>query len=240
MEGSGIALPAVIQKNLSTFTWVFSGQSASSRQSGMSWSSATGSITMPERICAPTSEPFSTTTMLRSALSCFSLIAAERPEGPAPTITTSNSMDSRGGNSSLLMIFLGPVQNGSNLPVVSDFCGEDNHRNAFHRGAMRRKLPAMSQPAPEPAPNVTQLLAFYLEAGVDCALGVEPVDRLAEPEPARAPAQREAPPTPAAKPMLAAPMLSGLAEPPPAPDAAIASARELARTAPTLEVLRDL
>ena len=34
---------------------------------------------------------------LRSALSCFSRIAAARPDGPAPTITTSNSMDSRGG-----------------------------------------------------------------------------------------------------------------------------------------------
>src|ERR1700757_5121778 len=95
----------------------------------------------------------------------------------------------------------------------------------------------MSMPSPEPAPNVSQLLAFYLEAGVDCALGDEPVDRLAEPEPA--PPPRAAPPTPLARPVPAAPMLSGLAEPP-APDAAIASARELARTAPTLEVLRDL
>ena len=33
---------------------------------------------------------------------------AERPDGPAPTITTSNSMDSRGGNSSLLMIWSRP------------------------------------------------------------------------------------------------------------------------------------
>ena len=97
----------------------------------------------------------------------------------------------------------------------------------------------MSLPTPEPAPNVAQLLAFYLEAGVDCALGDEPVDRLAEPEPPPAPAARETPPAPMARPMPAAPMLSGLAEPP-TPDAAIASARELARTAPTLEVLRDL
>ena len=35
---------------------------------------------------------------------------------------------------------------------------------------------------PEPAPNIRQLLAFYLEAGVDCALGAEPVNRLADPE----------------------------------------------------------
>ena len=96
----------------------------------------------------------------------------------------------------------------------------------------------MSLPTPDPAPNAAQLLAFYLEAGVDCALGDEPVDRLSEPEPAPAPVVREAPPAPIARP-VSAPMLSGLAEPP-APDAAIASARELARTAPTLEVLRDL
>ena len=81
---------------------------------------------------------------------------------------------------------------------------------------------------PEPAPTLQQLLAFYLEAGVDCALGDEPVDRLSEPEPAPAPAVREAPPAPIARPAAATPMLSGLAEPP-APDAAIASARELAR-----------
>jgi uracil-DNA glycosylase len=97
----------------------------------------------------------------------------------------------------------------------------------------------MSQASPDPAPTVAQLLAFYLEAGVDCALGDEPVNRLADPDLAPAPSPREAPPPPVARPMPA-PMLSGLAEPPPAPDAAIASARELARTAPTLEVLREL
>ena len=63
----------------------------------------------------------------------------------------------------------------------------------------------MSQPSPEPAPNVAQLLAFYLEAGVDCALGEEPVNRLAEPDLAPAPAPREAPPAPIARPMPAAP-----------------------------------
>ena len=35
---------------------------------------------------------------------------------------------------------------------------------------------------PEPAPNIRQLLAFYLEAGVDCALAEDPVDRLSEPD----------------------------------------------------------
>ena len=98
----------------------------------------------------------------------------------------------------------------------------------------------MSMPAPDPAPTIAQLLAFYMEAGVDCALGDEPVNRLADPDLAAAPPPREAPAQPIARPVPAAPLLSGLAEPPPAPDAAIASARELARTAPTLEVLREL
>ncbi len=98
----------------------------------------------------------------------------------------------------------------------------------------------MAMPLPEPSPTVAELLAFYLEAGVDCALGEEPLDRLAEPDLAPAPAPRDIPRTPIARPVMAAPMLSGLAEAPPAADAAIASARELARTAPTLEVLRDL
>jgi len=96
----------------------------------------------------------------------------------------------------------------------------------------------MSLSAPDPAPNVAQLLAFYLEAGVDCALGEEPVNRLADPDRAPPP-PREAPPPPA-RPMPVAPVLTGFSEGPPAPDAAIASARELARTAPTLEALRDL
>jgi DNA polymerase len=94
---------------------------------------------------------------------------------------------------------------------------------------------------PEPAPTLQQLLAFYLEAGVDCALGDAPINRLEEPEPV---------PVAAAPRPLAA--LNPLRSPPVAmpsvprseiavaPDAAIASAREAARTAPTLEALRSL
>jgi DNA polymerase len=102
------------------------------------------------------------------------------------------------------------------------------------------------QMMPEPAPTIHELLAFYQEAGVDCALGEEPVNRLAEPEttpPTREtpPPAREAapPPAPTARAMPSPlPLIRG--EPPPAPDAAIASAREAARTAPTLEALRAL
>jgi uracil-DNA glycosylase family 4 len=91
---------------------------------------------------------------------------------------------------------------------------------------------------PEPAPTVQQLLAFYLEAGVDCALGEVPANRLADPdlvaEPrvAAAPPQRILPPPPPAPSPRADAMV--------APEAAIASAREAARTAPTLEALRTL
>jgi len=92
---------------------------------------------------------------------------------------------------------------------------------------------------PEPTPTVRELLAFYLEAGVDCALGEEPVNRLAEPETMPAAPEAAAPPAPPARAMPAPlPLIRG--EPPPAPDAAIASAREAARTAPTLEALRAL
>ena len=94
---------------------------------------------------------------------------------------------------------------------------------------------------PEPAPTIRQLLAFYLEAGVDCALADEPIDRLADPgiapttvamasEPRQSPTMRTLPAaTPVSRSEIA-----------PAPEAAISSAREAARTAPSLEALRAL
>jgi uracil-DNA glycosylase family 4 len=92
---------------------------------------------------------------------------------------------------------------------------------------------------PDPAPTLQQLLAFYLEAGVDCALTDAPVNRLIDPD--MVPAARELPnpvrtipaPMPAATP-------AARNEKAPAPEIAITSAREAARTAPTLEALRDL
>ena len=86
-----------------------------------------------------------------------------------------------------------------------------------------------------------QLLAFYLEAGVDCALTDEPVDRLAEPDavPRRARRARRAPPRVVREIPAATPPVPR-SETAVAPEAAIASAREAARTAPTLEALRAL
>jgi uracil-DNA glycosylase family 4 len=93
---------------------------------------------------------------------------------------------------------------------------------------------------PDPAPTVQQLLAFYLEAGVDCALTDEPVNRLSDPDIA-IPAAGETASTPVSKPVrMAAAIPAAPGEAAPAPEAAVLSAREAARTAPTLEVLRDL
>jgi uracil-DNA glycosylase family 4 len=93
---------------------------------------------------------------------------------------------------------------------------------------------------PEPAPNIRQLLAFYLEAGVDCALAEEPVDRLAEPDMLPAPVVRETAPPRAVREIPVAIPAVPRSEIAPAPEAAIASAREAARTAPSLEALRAL
>lgn len=93
---------------------------------------------------------------------------------------------------------------------------------------------------PEPHPSVAQLLAFYLEAGVDCALMDEPVNRLSDDLPVPARELSDAGPK--------RPPLTGMPPPPPrpparvdvAPDVAIAAARDAARTAPSLEVLRGM
>src|SRR5438477_1145573 len=90
---------------------------------------------------------------------------------------------------------------------------------------------------PDPVPTVEQLLAFYMEAGVDCALSEQPVNRLSVPD--IIPAPRET--------TITQPVRTISAAIPPAraaavlaPEAAILSAREAARTAPTLEALRAL
>lgn len=95
---------------------------------------------------------------------------------------------------------------------------------------------------PDPVPSLRQLLAFYVDAGVDCALAEDPINRMLDDAPE--PAAREAAPEPRAivKPALHAPPPPTLAfgAPPASPDAAIISAREAAATAPSLDVLREL
>jgi DNA polymerase len=87
-----------------------------------------------------------------------------------------------------------------------------------------------------------ELLAFYLEAGVDTPVGEEPVDRFADDTPAVAspePADAAAP-LPPERPRASAPAapplpLGGVLPP---PDAAAVAAREAVRSIATLEELR--
>jgi uracil-DNA glycosylase family 4 len=94
---------------------------------------------------------------------------------------------------------------------------------------------------PDRARAARELLAFYLEAGVDALLGEAPVDRFAggEPvprsEPERIPVARRPPhPSPASG-------AGGTAvAAPPAPEAAVMAARAAAKTAATLAELRTI
>jgi uracil-DNA glycosylase len=98
-------------------------------------------------------------------------------------------------------------------------------------------MPVTSSMKPDPAPTVQQLLAFYLEAGVDCTLTEELVNRLSDPDITPGPGEIiPARPISSAPAAIPAVRMEATA----APEAAIASAREAARTAPSLEVLRGL
>src|SRR5262245_57006940 len=97
-----------------------------------------------------------------------------------------------------------------------------------------------------------ELLAFYLEAGVDAVLGEEPIDRLAgdraavpvpEPAPSNAEVTAVARPLPSLPPKGSAvrPGPAGpSASPPPSPEAAVMAAREAARSAASLADLRAI
>ena len=90
---------------------------------------------------------------------------------------------------------------------------------------------------PDRAPTIRELLDFYLEAGVDCALVEAPADRLAAEEQPTAAVKPISAPPPPSKPAAAVAPRGDLA---PSPDVAISSARDTARTAPTLEALRAM
>ncbi len=108
-----MALLAVRKTTASSSTRPSTGQPASS-QSGISSLMATGSSTAPEKLCAPTSDPFSIMTIIISSRGnispCFRPFstawlwalrrfmrcrAAARLPGPAPTNRTSTSICSR-------------------------------------------------------------------------------------------------------------------------------------------------
>ena len=81
--------------------------------------------------------------------------------------------------------------------------------------------------------SARDLIAFYLEAGVDCALSDEPLNRLSE----ELAAEEKAPLKPAQFRMANTASARVTAEPAPAPDLAIATARELAPQAKSLDEL---
>lgn len=98
----------------------------------------------------------------------------------------------------------------------------------------------------ERLPTPQELLAFYVEAGVDCALEETPVNRLADEMPAPAP-QTAAPvieraPPERGLPERALPQAAAIPAPTaaPPPEAAMMAAREAAGSAATLDDLRGL
>jgi DNA polymerase len=96
---------------------------------------------------------------------------------------------------------------------------------------------------PDRAPTVRELLTFYLEAGVDCALMDEPANRLSDDDAVvvREAAQPSASIAPAPlAPRMQVPMPPARSDIAPPPEVAVQSARDAARTAPSLAVLRTL
>jgi DNA polymerase len=90
-----------------------------------------------------------------------------------------------------------------------------------------------------------ELLAFYLEAGVDAVLGETAVDRFADPVavPIEPPAQAAPRPAEASRPALDRSRPTPAAAPTPAPlspDTAVMAAREEAKNAKTLDALRSI
>ncbi len=121
--------PSVSTTNRSRETGVSSGAPLAF-QSGISSFRPRGSITAPDRMWAPISEPFSNTATESSdpasAASCFSRIAADRPAGPPPTITTSYCIDSRVGAPAVSSA-IGTLQGG----VQSAGCSEVRLKHPF-------------------------------------------------------------------------------------------------------------
>ncbi len=141
-------------------------------------------MTAPERICAPTSPPFSTTQTVVSGWSCFRRMAAARPAGPAPTITTSNSIASR-----------------------SDICFSPccQNRNETHRAPSPGGC-TFGNRRRERAMDALAALALQIEWGADEALAEHALDRrVARPA---APAVRPAATAAAPPPVAAAPAMA--------------------------------
>src|SRR5215468_7419933 len=213
-----------------------------------------GSITAPERICAPTSDPFSTTTTVVSGEICLSRIAAASPAGPAPTITTSNSIASRAGRSSALIGF----SQARRLSYASATTVTTNRewstpftppgQEALLRHCADHGAAMISTDRKAAA---RELLDFYREAGVDALLEETPTDRFASDQASAAPAARAEVARPKAEASAAATARSvparerelasrAAAAVPTSPDAAVMAARAAAKSAASLVELRAM
>jgi uracil-DNA glycosylase family 4 len=111
--------------------------------------------------------------------------------------------------------------------------------HVYRHAAIQAAIVLRSAMTSDSAKAAAELLAFYRDAGVDMALGDEPINRLADrvgvtrnsPYPAPDRLQRSEPPLAAEGKTINAP---------PAPDAAVMAARETAHNAATLDELRAM
>src|SRR5260221_2816918 len=151
----------------------------------MSWSRPTGSVTAHEMIGSPTSEPFTTTTTVKAGESCLSRIAAASPAGPAPTITTSNSIASRAGSSSALIGFSNAKRRAHSLGARCDCVTTDGRWSTPFTAAAQEALLPRRRICPVPGAGMTrhqaarELLAFYQEAGGGSLIEETPGGRVA-------------------------------------------------------------
>src|SRR5499427_4179766 len=210
-----------------------------------------GSTTAPERMCAPTSDPFSTTTTVVSGESCLSRIAAASPAGPAPTITTSNSIASRAGSSSLIGFSKArPLAHEPAPTVATNREGSTPFTPLGPEALLRRCAdPGRAMTSTDRKEAARALLDFYREAGVDALLEETASDRFASEQASAAPAARAEVARPKAEASTAARSVPVREREPPgrtaaavpaSPDAAVMAARAAAKSAASLEELRAL
>jgi uracil-DNA glycosylase len=89
--------------------------------------------------------------------------------------------------------------------------------------------------------DARELIAFYLDAGVDALLGEEPVDRFAdEVAPAAPPVWPPSLPRTTGGNVVGGTVPASIASPPPTAEAAVTSARAAAKSAESLDALRAL
>src|SRR6516162_9230307 len=177
-----------------------------------------GSITAPERMCAPTSEPFSTTT------------------------TTSNSIASRAGSSSLIGFSKArPLAHEPAPTVATNREGSTPFTPLGPEALLRRCAdPGGAMTSTDRKEAARALLDFYREAGVDALLEETASDRFASEQASAAPAARAEVARPKAEASTAARSVPVREREPPgrttaavpaSPDAAVMAARAAAKSA---------